>query len=102
MKSKSIKAVSDAVTEAGMLVSKNQLPLNAHQASFHVSVLSSRSLDAEAVCGSANCFHLAVPWHGNDSLRCLLCELVTHCHCRDAKHSGKMQSSQAGRQESFP
>lgn len=48
-------AISDAIIEIAMPVSKG------HQPSFHLSVLSSRSLDAEAVNGSSNCFPLAVP-----------------------------------------
>lgn len=58
-------AISDAITEIVMLASKDQPSVNGRQSSFHISVLSSRSLDAEAVNWSFNCFHLAVPQHGN-------------------------------------
>lgn len=54
-------AISDAITEIAMLVSKDHLSLKGHKSSFHISILSSRSLDAEAVNGSSSCFHLAVP-----------------------------------------
>lgn len=49
-----------AISEIVVFVSKDQPPLNGHQPSFHIYVLSSRSVDAQAVNGSSNCFHLAV------------------------------------------